>query len=193
MASPPIYEEIRDIARRAVVILREHVYLCCLFGSTACALYGVNRCPKDVDLIILRGEDTAYFKQLLADSDDPFYLAPSRRRNAGYKVLWYRLPSPAGSPRRKCKVDILVPGILNIPNIPPWLIKHKLGLPVMSLLPLLMMKLQGWTDHRDSRRSDFQAKQHVDVEDIEELLSIACRTGTCIGGHSLNWLPSDFI
>ena len=146
-----------------------------------------------MDLIIFGGEDTEHFKQLLAASDDPFFLAPSRRRNAGYKVLWYRLPSPPGAPRRRCKVDILVPGIMNIPDIPPQQIKRKLGLPVMPLLPLLMMKLQGWTDHRASPRADFQAKQHVDVDDIKELLGITCRTGTRIGSNSLYWLPSGFI
>ena len=146
-----------------------------------------------MDLIIFGGEDTEHFKQLLAASDDPFFLAPSRRRNAGYKVLWYRLPSPAGRPLRKCKVDILVPGVMNIPTIPQRQIKRKNGLPVMPLLPLLMMKLQGWIDHRTSPRADFRVKQHVDVEDIEELLEIACRTGTRIGSHSLYWLPSDFI
>ena len=46
MGSPATYEEIRDIARRAVVVLRTHGYQCCLFGSAACALYGVSRCPK---------------------------------------------------------------------------------------------------------------------------------------------------
>ena len=47
MASlPATYEEIRDIAGRAVATLRTHGYSCCLFGSAACALYGVDRCPK---------------------------------------------------------------------------------------------------------------------------------------------------
>lgn len=82
---------------------------------------------------------------------------------------------------------------MNIPDIPPQQIKRKLGLPVMPLLPLLVMKLQGWTDHRASPRTDFQAKQHVDVDDNKELLDIPCRTGTRIGSKSLYWLPSDSI
>lgn len=88
-------------------------------------------------------------------------------------------------------MDILVPGdALLIPDIPSRYIKHKDGLPVVPALPLLLMKLQGWTDHRYSNRRDFQEKELADVEDIEELLS---NTGTHIDSKQMAWLPEDFV
>ncbi|KZT63383.1 hypothetical protein DAEQUDRAFT_719496 [Daedalea quercina L-15889] len=193
MAPPPTYEEICEISGRAVSIFSESGYDCCLFESTACALYGTTRCPNDVDLIVLADVDTEYLKQLLAAADDHFFLVPPKSWNADYEILWYELPSTRLGAKRKCKVDILVPGILNIPNIPSLQVKRKSGLPVMPLLPLLLMKLQGWTDHRDSNRRDFREKQHVDVEDIEELLAITCNTRTYISSNSLSWLLKDFV
>ncbi|KAH9919568.1 uncharacterized protein B0H18DRAFT_879944 [Fomitopsis serialis] len=196
MAPPPTYEEICDIASKAVTIFKDQGYECCLFGSTACALFGTTRCPNDVDLVVLApDENTEYLKQLLVDNDDDgrFFLVPSRNRRANYEVLWYQLPSTRRGAERQCKVDILIPGDLNIPDIPKGQVKRKNYLPVMPLLPLLLLKLQGWTDHRDSNRRDFREKQHVDVEDIDELLSIACGTHTHVSSNSLSWLPADFV
>lgn len=136
-------------------------------------------------------EDTEDLKHLLTEADDQFFLVPSRRRSANYEVLWYELPSNRRGRGRQCKVDILVPGdALLIPDIPSRYIKHKDGLPVVPALPLLLMKLQGWTDHRYSNRRDFQEKELADVEDIEELLS---NTGTHIDSKQMAWLPEDFV
>jgi hypothetical protein len=43
----------------------------------------------------------------------------------------------------------------------------------MPLFDLLVMKTQGWWDHRTSPRADFRAKQSVDVNDIYALLDRA--------------------
>ncbi|KAH9835006.1 uncharacterized protein C8Q71DRAFT_710657 [Rhodofomes roseus] len=195
MRSPPTYGEICDIANRAVTIFTECGYQCCLFGSTACALYGVTRCPNDVDLVVLATPNTSteYLKQLLVNEPNDFYLVPSKKRDANYKVLWYRLPPGARGKKRKCKVDVLVPGMLNIPAVPSAQVAYARHLPVMPLLPLLLLKLQGWTDHRDSDRRDFRRKQHVDVEDVKELLSFACDLRVRIGSRELGWLPADFV
>ncbi|KAI0733340.1 hypothetical protein C8Q72DRAFT_748935, partial [Fomitopsis betulina] len=191
MARLPTYAEICQVAEKAVSIFSDNGYESCLFGSTACALYGGTRCPNDVDLVVLADEDTEDLKHLLTEADDQFFLVPSRRRSANYEVLWYELPSNRRGRGRQCKVDILVPGdALLIPDIPSRYIKHKDGLPVVPALPLLLMKLQGWTDHRYSNRRDFQEKELADVEDIEELLS---NTGTHIDSKQMAWLPEDFV
>ncbi|CCM06852.1 uncharacterized protein FIBRA_09157 [Fibroporia radiculosa] len=194
MGRDPTPEEIRKIAKRAIRAFSDLGYACCLFGSTACMMYGVERCPNDVDIIVFgHNLDPEHLKIELANEDDDFYLAFARSRNANYKVVWFDLSSAADEPRRKCKVDILVPGILEIPNTPIKRIKHQRGMLVLPILPLLLMKLKGWSDHIQAKRPDLRAKRHVDVEDIAELLRIACRRGTRIRSRSLRWLPLDFL
>jgi len=196
MSRPPTYTEIRRIAHEAVSLLADHGYECCLFGSTACALWGATRCPNDVDLIVLSDDNPEYIKGILADENQNFFLVPSLSRNADYEVLWYQLPSSTDDSYRVCKVDILIPGDgmrLNIPRIDSHHVKYQRRLPVVPLLPLLLLKLQGWTDHRDSNRPDMQEKQYVDVEDIEELLAITCDQRTHIGSRSLSWLAQEFV
>jgi hypothetical protein len=86
-------------------------------------------------------------------------------------VLFCRLPGFKKEGRR-VKVDILVPlkPRLWIPKVLSediWLINN---IPVMPLFDLLILKMQGWRDHRASRRSDFLAKVEADVTDIRALL-----------------------
>ncbi len=139
--------------------------------------------------------DQEQLKRFLVASNDKFYLVPSRNPVATYRVLWYRLRTRRrdGGQSRSCKVDILVPGVLNIPDVPRHRVKKISGLPVMPLIPLLLLKLQGWSDHRLSPRPDMQAKQHVDVEDILELLDIAVERGKEVSSRKLRWLPASLI
>lgn len=155
---------------------------------------------QDVDLVVLTNNyDQEELKQLLVDGDGDFYLVPSQNPSATYSILWCRLPSYTsgrrgrGRAQRGCKVDILVPGVLNIPNVPRRRIKMISGLPVMPLIPLLLLKLQGWSDHRDSRRADMQEKQYVDAEDIQELLEIAVERGQQVWQDNLSWMPRSLV
>ncbi|CCM01380.1 uncharacterized protein FIBRA_03430 [Fibroporia radiculosa] len=148
---------------------------------------------RDVDLIVFCGENPERLKAVLTEVDEDFYLVPSRSRTADYEVLWCALPTEDEDTPRGCKVDILVPGLLEIPDIPTEHIEDRDGLPVMPLLPLLMMKLKGWFDHRNSSRPDMRDKQVVDVVDIDELLAISCDYSTHIRNDELWWLPEDFI
>ncbi|PCH36935.1 hypothetical protein WOLCODRAFT_82882 [Wolfiporia cocos MD-104 SS10] len=189
----PTNEEILDIAREAISIFNENDYDCCLFGSAACALYGMDRDPNDVDIIVLTEDHTECLQRLLCKESASFFLVESTKPWANYKVLWYELPSLKSGPQRKCKVDILTPGIMHIPNMPPRRINHPKGLPALPILPLLLLKLQGWSDLRRSCRKDLRAKIPVDEDDITELLIIACLRGTRLGSQSLGWLPKDFV
>jgi len=116
-----------------------------------------------------------------------FFLVPSKKWYATYKVLWH------GYPFRRCKVDILVPGIMNIPRVPGDRVEHQGGFPVMPLLPLLMLKLQAWEDHRNHHEGYMQVKQYVDISDIRSLLKIARRKGIRYGDPTQSWIPSTFV
>ncbi|KAI0649671.1 hypothetical protein C8Q79DRAFT_338513 [Trametes meyenii] len=194
MPHGPTNGEVLQICDRVVVIFRSYNLRCCLFGSTACNLFGVSRTPNDVDLVVFTERyDQEDLKSILVEEDSDFYLVNSRDPTADYQVLWYRLPSGRRGARRACKVDILVPGILNIPFVPRRRIKVILQLPVMPLIPLLLLKLQGWSDHRESYRADMQEKQYVDVEDIDELLQIAIDRGQSAWQDNLNWVPRELL
>ena len=68
------------------------------------------------------------------------------------------------------------------------------GLPVMSLIPQLLLKLQGWADHRESGRADMRAKLAVDVADINALLDIAVEWGMHVRASDVAaWLPRSMI
>lgn len=149
---------------------------------------------QDLDLIVFAGNiSPERLKRALVANDDRFYLQRSSNPDANYHILWCSLPThPRARRPRRCKVDILTPGSLNIPYIPRGRIVHLNDLPVMPLMPLLLMKLQGWSDHRDSSRPDFQDKVPVDVEDILDLLQIACDKPYCRLSRS-TWLPQTFL
>ncbi|KAI0033602.1 hypothetical protein K488DRAFT_47428 [Vararia minispora EC-137] len=166
--------DIRAIALKTITLFEKRGLSSCLVGSAATILWGVPRVPNDIDLVVMT---TAHaqegLKRLLAADDSDFELRPSRNPRNTYKVVWCKVP---GSSYKKCKVDILVPGIMNIPLI------HTSRL------------LQAWDDHRSAslRRPDLREKQYVDAEDINILLSIARRRGMH-RRDGVGYLPSSFL
>lgn len=145
-------------------------------------------------MVVLTDLDPEEIKQYLVTSNDKFFMVPSRNPRNNYQVLWYSLPAPRSS-ERSCKVDILTPGILNIPSIPRRQINYMEqfpDLPLMPFLALLLLKLQGWSDHRDSPRLDMNEKQPIDEEDIDELLTLAVDDfGVELRGEK--WIPKWFV
>ncbi|THH27671.1 hypothetical protein EUX98_g6512 [Antrodiella citrinella] len=202
----PTLDLVYEASREAAANFADLGLTSCLCGGTGCALFGVDRTPnvsvvssirrqrgelltlrQDVDLVVLtRSYDTEQLKHMLSARSTKFVLRPSRKRGATYKLLYYQSVL-FGS----CKVDILIPGILHIPDIPPTRVVRTNELPVMPFMPLLLLKLQAWEHHRESVRWDYQDKQWVDIADIGKLLRIAQSRGE----HKslVNWLSTDFI
>jgi len=106
-------------------------------------------------------------------ADSRYFLKPSRQRGATHQILYCRLPGWATDRERCVKVDILVPPTLGLPNITESQVVSINDIPVMPLFELLVMKTQGWWDHRTSDRRDFQEKEDDDVSDIIALLERA--------------------
>ncbi len=143
--------------------------------------------PQDVDIIVLNAnQPQESLKAELARVDPRFYLVRSKDPFASYKVLWYRL-----SNGRSCKVDVLQPGVMNIPSVEPEYIEHIDYIPLMPLSAVLLLKLQGWTDHRAASKNYLRKKQHLDVADIDSLLPIAARRG--IKPREESWIPDTLI
>ncbi len=125
---------------------------------------------------------------LVRDRGSGFYTRAPRTFGATYRVLFCTLP---GS-RRSCKVDILIPGILELPYVSPGRFVHVDGMALMPIIPLLMLKLKAWDDHRVSGRIDFRQKQYVDIRDINSLLQIAVDRGASLNVDS-TYLSLDFV
>jgi len=133
---------------------------------------------QDLDILCL----TPYpggaeaIKRRLCQEDDRFYTVRARNPRNRWKVLYWRTDSDEPDFER-FKIDILVPGVLDLPNVHPHYIIKFDRLPCAPLHLLLLHKLKGWDDRRYSRRPDFLAKLPGDVRDIRDLLQIANRLG----------------
>ena len=127
-----------------------------------------------------------------------FFLVPSRNPRNTYKVLWYNLRGASSYLRdvHACKVDVLIPGIMNIPGVRQQDVVHTsmqgTSIPIMPFIAVLLLKLQGWADHRASYRMDLRDKQHVDVADIYQLLRAAVQDSE-MHVRNESWLPRSFV
>ncbi|KAF9008329.1 hypothetical protein BDQ17DRAFT_1237020 [Cyathus striatus] len=194
---PPSEEEIWKATRAAVAALAENGLNCYIFGSAACAIYGMkNRYPKDVDLVVLTDvHEQEELKNMLVETDKDFYLVPSKDPHATFEVLWYSLPERRPGINHACKVDILIPGIMSLPHIPLEEIVFTPpadDIPLMPYIPLLLMKLKGWIDHGADPRLHVRDKLRQDERDVFELLKLAVED---FGVHlrTEEWIPKDFL
>jgi hypothetical protein len=167
-----------------MVVIRYNPVSCfCLLNQML-----IHRGFQDVDLLVMTNSiSQEQLKRTLVLSDLNFYLIEPKTPGATYKVLWFRL---AGY-RRSCKVDILIPGVMNIPPVPSDRITIINDLPSMPFSGIFFLKLQGWLDHRNSDKHWMQQKQHADARDILSLLKIAVRQGRR-PAHD-KWLPESFV
>jgi hypothetical protein len=128
---------------------------------------------QDVDILCLTNDwDQESLKRTLVRRNSNFFLVPSRDPLATYQVLWYR-----GALNSRIKVDILLPGVMNIPAISPSRIVHRERLPVAPLSLVFLLKLQAWSQHGASSETRFRLKQPMDEADIRQLLPILERDG----------------
>jgi hypothetical protein len=152
-------------------------------------------------------------KRRLVELNPRFYLVDARNPMATYQVLWYRVSeaqptSPiANSYYRtfsfsyssrseiKIKVDILLPGAMDIPLFPTEKITWNAGLPSAPFILVLLLKLQAWYQHRYSTESRFREKQFADHNDLQALLDIACSKNVHIlpQAPSEAYLPQDLL
>ncbi|KAN0133061.1 hypothetical protein V8E53_009091 [Lactarius tabidus] len=181
-SGPPSAKEIEKIARRTTDIIKLHLTEdVCVFGSAAAYLWAdIDRVPGDVDILVNHPfYDAEHIKQVIVDADDRYFLEPSKKRGATYKILNCCLPGWHAY-GRYVKVDILTPDSdpdLNLPEIPAYDTPEIEEIPVMPLFDLLVLKTQGWWDHCVSERRDYQAKVDADVGDVFALLDRAQEEG----------------
>jgi hypothetical protein len=135
---------------------------------------------QDLDILTFppEGMTREQIKQSIHDSSRSFYLERSAKPQETYKILYYRFDEIKG-PRgfflgNKCKVDILVPGIMHLPALSPTHIQKLGGLPLLPFSVLMLQKLQAWDDHRNLRWTEPKkyAKSAIDARDLQHLLTL---------------------
>ncbi|KAK0431334.1 hypothetical protein EV421DRAFT_2064802, partial [Armillaria borealis] len=126
-------------AEHATRLLQELGYMCAIFGSAACLLYGNRRLPNDVDILVSTADDPEMIKlSLVNKSPLHFYLVRAKTPGATYKVLWYRHSQTIGR-----RLISSWHGTMMLPSLSLQSIIIKGTFPVVPLEVLLLHKLQG--------------------------------------------------
>lgn len=137
--------------------------------------------------------DPERIKRIIAEANpDRFYLRDSVNPEATYKILFYRLKrreNPTRFFRRNsCKVDILVPDIMNLPSLPPSRIIWINDLPVLPFSVLLSQKLQAWDDHRNMPEDERKyAKRLVDKNDLWRMFKMEQHISRLRAAGPIQW------
>lgn len=135
--------------------------------------------------------DQEELKRRVVAANPSFYLVPAKTPGATYKVLWYR--NYRSYTANRCKVDLLLPGIMNIPSVPVSAIDHsEPGKPCAPFALVFLLKLQAWQQHRDSEEMRFRIKSSVDALDLKRMLPIALAKGFTIRRGEA-YLPPSFV
>ncbi|KAG5635795.1 hypothetical protein H0H81_010088 [Sphagnurus paluster] len=199
--------QVRFLATRTTVdILAERGLHCALFGSMACKLYGNPRIPNDIDVLVLPTPSSQHTQEslkelLVALAPTQFYLRAARKPDATYRVLWFNaMPNAKLIRAHTCKVDILLPGVMHLPALPPHAISWRMGkaasdgwFPVLPFAALLAQKLQSWDDHLCAAEARYKGKAPADVLDLEWLLGVGLHHVGKDGGVGLEWVNEEFV
>ena len=136
---------------------------------------------QDIDIVVSEdpGEQFSpeWIKDMIRRVDYRYFLEPSKQPGATHHILYCRLPGWATDPGHRVKLDIFVPPTLGLPKITVSEAIPINGIPVMPIFDLLIMRTQGWWEHRISSRSNFRKKVNNDVSEIFALLQRAMEEG----------------
>ncbi|KAL4257150.1 hypothetical protein AB1N83_011200 [Pleurotus pulmonarius] len=197
---PLTRSEVAQVTKLVMDAINALGFECMLMGETACSAHGGSRVSAGIDVVVLATSvDREALKRNLAAEDARFVLESPRDPNATHKVLLYEMPSTSPSTYlcRPCKISIAMPQIRNVPDVPVERIAYGgpgewQGLPLMPVVPLLILRLQDWTDHLHAKTPDLRDKRHTDARDIGELLEIAVRQAYGLD-EDRAWMPASFI
>ncbi|KAK0438706.1 uncharacterized protein EV420DRAFT_1735956 [Desarmillaria tabescens] len=135
-------------------IFKKEGYTFAMLRSMACYLYGNERLPNDVDILMSSHTcDVEGLKNVLVSRNpDYFYLVDAKTPGADWKVPWYHDHG--------------------LPMIFSEAIVDKQGLLVVPMSILLLHKLKEWKDNMESTERRLRSKHDADVGDIGSLLRI---------------------
>jgi hypothetical protein len=140
-----------------------------------------------VDLLVMTTIGQETLKDMLVKADSRFYTMAAKTPGATYRVLWYRLMGY----HRSCKIDLLSPGVMDLPNIPAEYIRNLKGLPVAPARAILLSKLKAWDDHRNADRAFMREKQFTDIRDITFLLKSV--KNMTLSSFRRDWISDEYL
>ncbi|TFK18598.1 hypothetical protein FA15DRAFT_675147 [Coprinopsis marcescibilis] len=165
-----------NIAWDVVNTLRESGLRCAFFGCMGCRLYGNKRLPEDLDVLVLPLPGTSPDREVIEKGmarNSQFFTTPvvdAARAHSLFRYIPPHMTLPPNFKKRFCKVDVVLPGPMNLPYLSEGQVNEVEGLPVVPVLVLLLHKLQGWEDRLKSAEMH-KFRQHIaNVEDIKDLL-----------------------
>lgn len=134
-------------------------------------------------------------KNYLVSADTSFcWKKPISNPQAIYRVLWYQFPLPEATEvsEKSCRVDLFIPGMIHLPQIPSdKIIYSDSKLPIMPFFPVVLHKIQAWKAHMASTKPWVTIKQENDISDINDLLAVAATAGQNLGNQI--WLEQWFL
>ncbi|KAH7105062.1 hypothetical protein BKA62DRAFT_634209, partial [Auriculariales sp. MPI-PUGE-AT-0066] len=185
-----------------------------LIGSSACKLfcdhvlpYSPNyRAPNDIDVVVCTHLAQEEVKEQLAAAQENIHLVPSKTPGMNYRVLRYGSKGtvgPNGGYSKLIKIDVLVATrTLGIPSIPAHRVYWIAGRwPVAPLEFLILLRLQGWDDHKHSPLEHHREKMMTDVGDLAgHLVPFVLKAwdglsegGTSLWAEAKSYLADEFI
>ncbi|KAF7984500.1 hypothetical protein HWV62_13645 [Athelia sp. TMB] len=148
----PSYEIVRAAATAVTQALTELGLTCAIFGSLASRIYGSERDPESVSVLVWPPTPEKYdlrrLKAQIADTDFTVFSLASKSQRAQVDQLWY-----CESPKDKtshCPITLAVPGMLGLPGFSARRIAREDGLPLVPAPILLFQLLAQWEAQREA-------------------------------------------
>lgn len=142
-------------------------------------------------------------KQRLAAHSTRIHLVPSKTPGMTYRVLRYGSDSDhcgmPGAPAKLIKVDVLVAEEnLRVPTLLADRVLHLDGWPLPPLSFLLLLRLQGWSDHRQAELDHHREKAEIDVVDlcmhlVPHVLASTFEAEGTLWEEAQMYLPEEFL
>jgi hypothetical protein len=141
-------------------------------------------------------------KRMLVNDNSCFFLRLAQRPGARHQTLWYRyFATDESTVATEIKVDIALPGIMHLPNLPlsriHWIQHEQISphevtdrLPLLPPSVILLQKLQAWRDLRFAKHKEFDTVPN-DVLDIQDMLKLPCVLA--LASHPGIWKDSELF
>ncbi|KAJ7070544.1 hypothetical protein C8F01DRAFT_1106830, partial [Mycena amicta] len=185
-------DQIQTAAQITVSALNDAGYTCCLVGSGACYQWTRKRVPNDVDILVLpdptQTKSAKEIKDCLATAYPTRFvqLPPENKPDAGYFVLWCLLPDD----KRRCNIDVFLPGTISLPSIPIDRVAYPDGLPALPLVGALLHKVVAWSAHGRRQQAE---KRENDQGDIAGMLVALNERGFAVVAEEKGIYPEWFL
>ncbi|KAF9008330.1 hypothetical protein BDQ17DRAFT_1422405 [Cyathus striatus] len=172
-----LVDDIFKAASVASKIIAGNGYKCCMYGRAACFIYGLmDKDPQKIEILVWSPNvvNIEALEKGITESDNNFFLIPSRDPNATRKSLWYSLkPGHLGERNMTNCRRIYMFSHGDFRDIPEDRIVHAkpYNIPLMPFFSLILMKVDLW--HVLHMRDSHGMATTYSGYEVSELLRLA--------------------